>query len=475
MTSKKGMIFLLGVILISITIMTTYYIGRSDPSTSPSEQNDSVLDPSADEARYDETKEELKIAVSMDTFEYLKLVALGYEFEEYNPHLKIEIESIEKHEAYDYYKRASQLGDAPDIMLLDNAWINEFAALSYLAQLDDVLANTMSEIQVAPMNAQARWNGFQWAVPKEIDPYVIAWNKDRFAEHGLEDFPRSTNDLLVLNEMLTNSEEEQAGLYTNLEDPYAFITLIAMLEQGWEDEDGVLTFPNDELLINRLEFLLYPEQAPLQLAIQQDEDVAQSNGEVMIQQSSDEQEDTEENVALEHVYNERWASGEFDAWGALNYGDIAMMMTTVSDYNKNAGESVSFTALPYNVGDDGLIEQQHGGWILGKSFAVSSKSDMKKEAFEWIQSVTTADAQIELMNAGGGLPSITTAYERLTTVPNYDKVVYAIEHGRVFKAHPNFSWHLRALRDHMAMLKNGELSVSDLIEQVNVEWGHEPQ
>lgn len=472
MASKKGMIFLLGIILISIAFITTYYLGRSNPATSPSEQNENIIDPSSEEARLDETKEELKIAVSMDTFEYLKLVALGYEFEEYNPHLKIEIESIDKHEAYDYYKRASQLGDAPDIMLLDNAWINEFAALSYLAQLDDTLASTMTEIQVAPMNGQARWNGFQWAVPKELDPYVIAWNKERFAEHGVEDFPKKTNDLLILNQMLTNSEKEHAGLYPNLKDPYAFITLVAMLEQSWENEDGVLNFPDDELLVNRLSFLLYPEQASLQLALKQNEDTEPS-GEVTIQQSDDVNDEAQTEAEAEadesqsknpYTFNERWISDDFDAWGALNEGDIAMMITTISEFNKHASESVSFTALPYQAGDDPV---HYGGWISGKSFAVSSKSNMKKEAFEWIQSVTTAEAQLELMNAGGGLPSIITAYERLTTTPNYEKIVYAIENGKLFKSQPNFSLHIRALREQLGLLRNNEISIPDFIEQVN--------
>lgn len=493
MTSKKGMFFLLGIIFISIALITTYYVGLSNPATSPGEQNESENDPSLDEARQNESKQELKIAVSMDTFEYLKLVALGYEFEEYNKHIKLEIDAIEKHEAYEYYKRASQLGDAPDIMLLDNAWINEFAALSYLAQLDDALASTMSEIQVAPVNAQARWNGFQWAVPKEIDPYVIAWNKERFAEHGLEQFPKNTNDLLILNQMLSNSETGQEGLYINLQEPYAFITLVAMLEQSWEDEYGELTFPNDVLLVNRLEYLLYSGQAPLQAALKKGEGIGQSDdGDVVIQQSTAEQEearddahDSAEGDAASdasspapsdedeaYVINERWMSSEFDAWEALNEGDISMMITTVSEFNKHASDTVSFTALPYHE-QDSMAEHVYGGWITGKSFAVSSQSDMKKEAFEWIQSVTTADAQIELMNAGGGLPSIITAYERLTSTPNYENIVFAIEHGKVFKAHPNFSLQIRALREQLLLLGSNELTVSEFIDQVNVEWGHE--
>src|SRR5690606_23811358 len=156
----------------------------------------------------DNMQEKLKIAVSMDTLEYLKLVALSLEFEAYNQNIKVELDPRDKAEAYDYYKRAAQMGDAPDIMLLDNAWVNEFAALGYVTQLDEVWTSNMNEVQIAPMVSQVKWNGLLWAVPKEVDPYVLVWHKERLASHDLIEPPVTIEAFVDLNRTLTDTEEE---------------------------------------------------------------------------------------------------------------------------------------------------------------------------------------------------------------------------------------------------------------------------
>lgn len=427
MTTKKSMVFLLAVIIICITFMTTYYFGQSNKTLPPGEADESLLVPATDELRDVEPVEELKIAVTMDTLEYLKLFAHSLEFEAYNQHLnlKIEIETIEEEEAYDYFKRTSQLGEAPDIMLLDNAWVNEFAALGYLAQLDDVLSSNMSEMQIAPLISQVKWNGFLWAVPKEIDPYMIAWNVDRLMEHEREQMPQTIEELLVMNDEMVDEELEQLGFYIDLNDPYAFITLISLVGGQWEMSDGNYVIPDDEQTLHRLLTL------------------------------------------LKHGHSQ-WR--DMDEWEALNEGAIAFMLAPVSSFNEHAAENIAISAVEF-YDEEHLNTISQGGWLMGKSFAVSSKSPLKKEAFEWIQAVTTTDVQLDLMQAGGGMPAMIAAYaDRSSTLEHFEQIAQAIEGGLLFKPDPKFSLHMNELQKHIRSFHMEEMSLLELVTLINEAW-----
>lgn len=472
MTSKKSMIFLISLVLISITIMTTYYFDKNSPSHLSDGNVEGSQDPDTNETGNDQIREQLRVAVAMDTDEYLKLVALSLEFETYQRGLKIDVEMIDEDDVYSYYKKALQMGDAPDIMLLDNAWINEFAALSYLAQLDEVVSSNMNEMQIAPMVAQAKWNGLLWAVPKEVNPYVIAWNSDRLAEVGAIDMPETVDNLLAINYMLSQTDPEKTGFFLDFDDPYAFISAVWMLEGQFIDLNEENEPLHNEETFHKLQALLYPSQFEVFAGMVDDETEAH-DGEVMIQMSDDTEVDDEAEEEKDSAPEiiPLWSEEDFDAWQLLNDGTIAMMLTTVKDYQTHAADHVKMTALPlYDESELGMHSLADGSWLAGKSFAVSSKSERKKEAFDWIQSMTTAEAQIDLMHAGGGLPAMVSAYgDRLKTMDHFEVIVKAIEHGQVIHAHPELPEKLRNLREQLVALGSNEMSLHDLLNQFAIE------
>jgi maltose-binding protein MalE len=449
-STKKSMLFLFAVILISMAFMTSLFIGGTIPTISNDTDESGQLDSESDILIPDDMKKDLKVAVSMDTEEYLKLVELSLKFEENHKDLKIEVEAVNKEEAYEYFKRTSQMGDAPDIMLLNNAWVNEFAALSYLAEVDEILTSNIQDLQVAPMISQVKWNGFLWAVPKEIDPYILVWNKNRLLEQEITQPPSSMEEFILLNHNSFNTEEDemqQYGFYLDFNDPFAFISLLWSLGETWMESQEHRTALNNEGTIQKLEEFFY---------LPKDE-----NTEAEIE------DDIQENI-LSLVYPR--VDEEFKPWELINEGRITMMITKLSDFIKYGSENVGISSLPMITAMDDSNELK-GGWLQGKSFAVSSKTSMKKEAFEWIQNVTTTEAQLELMNAGGGLPVMISAYsERLSTISHFQEIVNAIEQGHVFPAQPELPDKIEILQSAMNDLWLEKLTISEFVEYMDESW-----
>lgn len=436
------MLFLFAVVLVSIAFMTSLFIGRTSPTTSD-ELNELDRNPST--SNYQEENDlhkKLTISVTMDENEFKELMSQSDLFEINNEELTIEFIRIEDQGAYEYYKRASQLGEAPDIMLLDNTWINELAALGYLAEVDEIFMSNIQTLQLSPMIKQAKWNGFLWAVPKEVDPYVIVWNKERLVEFEYEKIPDNINDLILLNQKLkslSENREQRKGIYIDFHDPYALISLFLAFDEEWfNDIESKFNFSNADLLQKFKDFFYLNEM----------ESENQSN----------------------KISTDFPLASEFDPWEKLNTGEIAIMITRLSEFNKYALEHIELTAFPL----DRDTNTKPGGWLHGKSFAVSSKSTIKKEAFEWIQRLTTTEIQIELMKAGGGLPVMLSAYSEqnrlqlMTTL--IDEINDSIEQGSVFSPQPMMSNLIFELQNKMNQLWLDEISIEQFLFQLEESW-----
>lgn len=90
------------------------------------------------------------------------------------------------------------VGTAPDISLLDSAWVAEFADLGYLWPLDDVVphweARHAHRLVEASLHAN-RYKNRLMAVPANVDVTVLWYRKDWLEEEGLK-APYTWEDLL---------------------------------------------------------------------------------------------------------------------------------------------------------------------------------------------------------------------------------------------------------------------------------------
>ncbi len=124
----------------------------------------------------------LTIAVAMDEPSFRQLADQNLSFRQRHRDIKVTLTRVEPDESYSYFRRASELEEAPDIMLMKSEWVNEFAASGYLLPAEEAYAGKALAEQFDALSAPVKWNGYLWGVPLDIDPYVLVWNERLLSE-----------------------------------------------------------------------------------------------------------------------------------------------------------------------------------------------------------------------------------------------------------------------------------------------------
>ncbi|MBO0993235.1 ABC transporter substrate-binding protein [Bacillus sp. SD088] len=140
-------------------------------------------------------------------------------FMEENPNIKIKWVDLGDRR---YEKTLTLIsgGNAPDILYL-NEWVPALAKRNALMPLDELIENDsefdLDEFYEGLINGN-KFEDKLYALPQEVSPYVIYYNKDLFDKAGL-DYPNddwTQQEFLDIALALTNSEDNQYGfLYEN--------------------------------------------------------------------------------------------------------------------------------------------------------------------------------------------------------------------------------------------------------------------
>nr|WP_232242614.1 extracellular solute-binding protein [Paenibacillus sp. GSMTC-2017] len=125
------------------------------------------------------------------------------------PQIKIHLTNdVKKVGNYATISELSAQGSGSDIMLLNNSMVIPLAVKGYLKPVDSLMSGDVFSDQLASLLEPIKWNGYLWGTPDDINPYVIAWNKDMLAEEGLTEAPDNWNSLQELAEKLALSEPD---------------------------------------------------------------------------------------------------------------------------------------------------------------------------------------------------------------------------------------------------------------------------
>lgn len=75
----------------------------------------------------------------------------------------------------------------PDVVTLFYGWVPAWVDAGYLVPLpEDVFSPAMIEAEFSPMVSGDRFQGKYWAIPTAVRTLALFWNKDLFAEAGLD-------------------------------------------------------------------------------------------------------------------------------------------------------------------------------------------------------------------------------------------------------------------------------------------------
>lgn len=438
MSRKKNIVILFSILLLTLVMLTTVMDGtdvKAPVSVPLKDKGD--IDPAKNDNDPDEETKVLKVTLSMEPEEFSLLQSLTYEFESAHSEIDVMLTNIPKSELYRTYKRNAQLGNASDVMLLDNIWINEFAALGYLShRIDEFFSSELQSQQIEDMMSQVKWNGYIWGVPKDVDPYVMIWNKTRLAEVQVENPPTSVEELISINGLLRDRETDRYGLYLDPTDPYALLSLL------WTAGGGSQNTTNNKVTLNDTKTLLLLESL-----------------------FSDKVKVTEETPEVPSIIRD-YPDYAQSSREMLLEGKIAFMVTRASLYRNFDLDYLEMTPLPLNS------ENNKSSWMHGRSYGVSSHTANTKEAFEWIQALTVENKQIEMTGAGGGFPSISTAYEsaKLEFIKPIKVISKAITQSQILPVEPLLPKKMMVLQTEMEKLFKGEVSILDFLIEVDKQW-----
>ncbi len=321
----------------------------------------------------DEEATDIYVTVSLESSRYIRLQELNDIFMSKHPRIRVHLhnETVER-PGYTEWLERSERGEAPDVMLLDNAIVLPMAVKGYLKSVDSLLVGDAMSDQLAGLLEPLRWNGYLWGVPSHIDPYLLFWNKAMLEQLGItypiENFGMLEEAAKALSagkgsEQGEEGEGEAAGYLTNLSpgDLHQLLAWEARFHQGGTSLISLKDM--DEADRSHLLWL---------------EGYASS----MISR-----------VPLSQTFK----------LSELLTGDkLLSSVMTWSAYNK-----LNKTAK------DKLVLDSEGPlypWLNGSSYAIAAGSRSAEEAILWIQEMTDAASQYASYDASGELPVRASLY-----------------------------------------------------------------
>ncbi len=141
-----------------------------------------------------------------------EVTAILKAYEEGNPGTKIELISIPFPVLKQKLVVSVRSADAPDIAYIDGRWIPEFQAADFLTDLTDRV-NKLEKSDWYPASWEpATVNGKIYGVPDRVDPWMIYYNVDLFKAAGVNEFPKTTDELVEAGKKITKNGVYAWGL-----------------------------------------------------------------------------------------------------------------------------------------------------------------------------------------------------------------------------------------------------------------------
>lgn len=315
----------------------------------------------------------LKVAAALPPAEFTALRLQSEEQASKLPGITVEYQRIEPDDAYDAYLGASRIGEAADVMLLENEWVKTFAVSGYLIPADSAFVGEALSEQFEALIAPLKWNGYLWGVPRDYDPYVIVWNvplwKSLVDSTELKS-PQSVEEWEQLATRTTEQFPQLRWLAISSSDPFALLT--------WLQTAGGTSVALDEA--DAVAWQDTPSTEALALLERERSGVAFVN----------------DSNHMAAVFSE---------------GSVLAALMPYSDAQALAAKPLA--EQPAELVFDHVTWQHSPVWPRGRSFVISSRTASEEAARRWISVMTESALQRENHASFGKLPVYRSLYADL--------------------------------------------------------------
>ncbi|OAB43148.1 extracellular solute-binding protein [Paenibacillus antarcticus] len=403
---RKNYWILFAILLLSLTSLSPSidFTQRNSKNN-----NNNTTSPESFELQNKESSNEpITISVQLSIDDFNKLDIMNKRFVK-ETGIQAQLTNISENNAYDEVSQSLAIRESPDVLLMESEWVKTFAAKGYLLPVESYRKSTPDSNVLRSLLALVEWNGYQWATPFDMDPYVLVWQSKMLMDKGIRLSP-STNEewIKLLDIQMQRKGKPLLGIES--EQPYALAALIGGM-------GGDILQPEDQSL------------AWIEMALPYMYRVSTNDKQQALQSFMD--------------------------------GEMLMYLAPYSASKTwNDGLGIDFPEHFY---------AKSPSFLRSRSFGVSSQSSLTEQASEWIAFMTAYSIQQEWFSETNRLPSLSAIYENPIT-DSFD-IPFRVDVLRELNSGENNSKQLtnnelKELAIHVNQLLTGVLKVSQFKEEM---------
>ncbi|MNI35820.1 Bacterial extracellular solute-binding protein [compost metagenome] len=403
MWRRKNYWLLFAILLLALTSLSPSMELDTSEGNYPPRQPQSLSEQPDAKDKNRITSLNIRVSLSGKELEELKLISNNYTL---SSGVQVIISNVDTEENADMLKRELTTGESPDIVMTDGRNIPDLATRGYLLPVD-VYQSLPGSAPLTLLISQMQWNGYDWGVPLDIDPYVLVYSPQQLGELGLTEAPNSLEDWSLLLNHLRELQVKELGkeqylLAMDSRNPYGYSALLESM--------GVsLTSGNTAAL----EWTQYARSY----------------------------------FYLSSRYNT-------ELWDMLQSGKLAVAALPLSEWQLHGNASLKAAAPAAAAGDDGYEA------LYSRFFALPAGAKNPEAAVNWLAYITSATAQLEWLENTGRLPALDELYRSalpdITGLPFDSKLLLSDE--AVAGESPGSSW--STISEAVTMLLTGKLDAA---------------
>ena len=141
-----------------------------------------------------------------------EVTAIFKAYEAANPGTKVELISIPFPVLKQKIAVSVRSADAPDVAYIDGRWIPEFQASDFLTDLTGRVKTLPKDDWYAASWEPATVDGKIYGIPDRVDPWMIYYNVDLLKAAGVNEFPKTTEELIEAGKKISKDGVYAWGL-----------------------------------------------------------------------------------------------------------------------------------------------------------------------------------------------------------------------------------------------------------------------
>lgn len=212
---RRHQVVLFAVLLLSLTILSPSFDFRgSQHNEGRNQEKDTYPGTSF---RSEDTHAPLNIVVAMSKKEFAAFQKLAKEVAA-SRYIEVNVRNVKPEEFKDVLDEEFSLGDNGDIILLDSEQVQYYARKGYLVPLNGTTLSKSLGDTAAELRGMTEWNGYQWGLPFDFDPYVFAASASLLNKAGVQGLPQTRHQWSKL--IKTSQTEGTPLIAINIDDIY---------------------------------------------------------------------------------------------------------------------------------------------------------------------------------------------------------------------------------------------------------------